>query len=195
MSELYTLKTPKSLVLKILFKKRDLDPVQGLADALQACDVEKHTRLKEPCPAEKNEMAEKYDPQVKTTRKQNYLAGMNAMIRWMRDNIDGRSKVEERAKTLVEHPIDLTLREVAFIAKTCDREAIRLINEIVGGLKPEQVNNWKAAFKLEKTKHAQTKEKIREKNAEIDSLKRTVARLRTELHENGIKDPTLQIRD
>lgn len=195
MPELYTLKTPKSLVLRILFSKRDMSPVQGLADALQACDVEKHTRLKEPSPEEKREMASAYNPQVKTTRQQNYLAGMNAMIRWMRDSIDGRSKVESRAETLIDHPIDLTLREVAFLAKMYDREALTLIKEIIGGLKPEQVNNWKTAFKLEKDKHAQTKERISEKNAEIESLNRTVARLRTELYENGIQDPTLQVRD
>ena len=195
MPELYTLKTPKSLVLKVLFKKRKMDPVQSLADAIQSCDVEKHTRLKEPSPKEKREIASAYNPQVKTTRQQNYLAGMNAMIRWMRENVDRRSKAESRAETLVDHPIDLTLREVAFLAKMCDREAFALIKEIVGGLKPERVNNWKSAFKLKKSKHAQSKEKIREKNAEIESLRRTVARLRAELHEKGIQDPTLQVRE
>jgi hypothetical protein len=95
------------------------------------------------------------------------------------------------AKRKLDHPIDLTLREIAFIAKMTGRNLSKMITGISEGLAPEKADNWKERYLMEKNRKAQAVEIIGQRNDEIDTLKAKIAKLRNELHGRGIQDPTL----
>ena len=95
------------------------------------------------------------------------------------------------AKRKLDHPIDLTLREIAFIAKMTGRSLNKMIKGMSEGLAPEKADNWKERYLMEKDRKKECMDKLGQKNDEIDPLKAKIAKLRNELHENGIQDPTL----
>lgn len=99
--------------------------------------------------------------------------------------------IEFQAISKIDHPIDLTLRQLAFIAKMTGRNLPRLINEISEGLAPEVTGNWKDKYLLEKSRHKESKEIIGQKNDEIKAFKRQAAIFRNTLYKAGIQDPTL----
>jgi HAMP domain-containing protein len=95
------------------------------------------------------------------------------------------------AKQKLDHPIDLTLREIAFIAKMTGRSLSRMITGMSEGLAPEKADNWKERYLMEQNRKKNALEVIGQRNDEIETLKAKIAKLRNELHRNGIQDPTL----
>ena len=191
---LYTLESPKNYILSRLYSKRKADPKKALKKAILASRVEGAYRpdFRFPTPEEKKLAGDKFaDEAPKRTRSEIFVAGMNSVIRFLKEHNTEDAFVDAEVEAKLFVPIDLTLRQVAFVAKSTDRDAMRLIGEIIGGLAPENVSNWKSKYELEKSKHEETKYRKGQIFAEAEALKKQVALLRGALHDNQIQDPTL----
>lgn len=190
----YTLESPKNYTLSRLFSKRKADPKKALKKAILASRVDGAYRpdFRFPTPEEKKSMGDKYASEApKRTRSEIFVAGMNAVIRHLKERNTEDAFVDAEVEAKLFVPMDLTLRQVAFVAKSTNRDAMRLIGEIIGGLAPETVGNWKQKYELEKDRHAETKNRKGQIFAEVEALKRQIALLRGTLHDNQIQDPTL----
>lgn len=194
----YTLENPKNYTLFRLFSKRKTDPVRMLKKVLRAADLGNAYRpkLTFPTPEQKKDMGDKWaDEAPKRTRSEIFVAGMNAAIRFLKENNTEEHYLDAEVMTKLYYPMDLSLRQIAFIAKSVNRNTMRLVGEISGGLAPEEVGNWKSQYEIEKQRHEEAKFRQGQVHAEIKAAKRDIARLRATLHDNQIEDPTLHPSD
>lgn len=194
----YTLENPKNYTLFRLFSKRKTDPKKGLRKAILASRAEGAylPQLRFPTPEQKKVMGDKWASEApKRTRSEIFVAGMNAMKRHLEEINTEDAFIESEVEDKLYCPMDLTLRQIAFIAKAVNRDTMRLVGEISGGLAPEVVGNWKTRYEIEKQRHEETKYRQGQVHAEIKAAKRDIARLRDTLHANQIEDPTLHPSD
>lgn len=199
----YTLTDSRNYTLHKLFKKRGLDPQETLKSIVEVCAEQGRTSVKFrfPCAEVKQDMAAKFAASSSTAKRtplQSYLAGLNACMRIVEGIIEGGAISEAEAEHKVTHPIDMTLREMAFAAKALEVDFWFLMREIAGETSPDsdimqKVRNWKRDYLIEQARHEETKRIAAQRGDEIAGCKRVIAQLRDTIHREGLQDPTLQI--
>lgn len=199
----YTLADARNYTLSKVFKKAGLNAETALKDVLKAASSQGGyaPNLRFPDPEKKEALAKMFHESSSTAKaspKQSWLAGANAMIRHLKDENSEEAILRAEAMHKVNRPIDLTLRQIAFVAKVTGTDFWRLIKEIGGvSVSKEEVTatvkNWKGDYVLEKQRHEETKEKSRQYRDELKGAARTIAALRRTIHEAGLQDPTLSV--
>jgi hypothetical protein len=99
--------------------------------------------------------------------------------------------VKKRAH-LIDYPIDMTLREIAFVAKSLNMDFDELMYCITEGMDKKKKTDWKSMYGIEKIKHGDTKERAAQRTVELQGARKQISTLRDVLIEKGIQDPTLQ---
>ena len=201
----YSLRDSKTYMVHKLFKLKGLDPKETMQDILVSATISGGytPRLRFPTPEKKAELAKKFRTQNSTAKhdpEKAYLAGANAIIR----HLEGLNTKGEYLKEETEHklfrPIDLSLRQLAFVAKVTKTPYRALLSAIAKGVAPSGIDmlhtkDWKREYELEKLKHEETKNRLGQIWDEKEAARRIIAELRRELHKEGLQDPTLQIRE
>jgi hypothetical protein len=198
----YTLTDSRNYTLHRLFSKRGLDPQQALQSIVEVCAEQGRTSVKFRFPSAeaKQEMADRFassSSTAKRTPSQSYLAGLNACMRIVEAAISRGAISIAEAEHKVTHPIDMTLREMAFAAKTLEVEFWFLMREIAGETSPDsdimqRVKNWKRDYLIEQARHEETRRIAAQRKDEVAGCRRIIAQLRETLHREGLQDPTLQ---
>ena len=202
----YSLRDSKTYFLFKLFKKRKLEPTQAMKDILQSATLSGGYSPKMVFPnlEARRLMAVKFLKSKNLTKddlERTFMAGCKAAIRNMKEKNTVEHYLEHEAKHKLNRPIDLTLRQLAFVTKATGLPSIkRLISSIAKGISPEsgdmiKVKNWKRYYKRERDRHDETKNRLGQIFDEGEASKRILAELRTLLHEKGLQDPTLQTRE
>ena len=199
----YTLTDSRNYTLQKLFKARGLDPLDAMRSIAVTCNEQAGTEphLRFPTPERKQELASKFaasSSSAKVSPKQSYLAGYNACVRHMEELFSNDNVLDAYAKHRVTHPIDMTLREMAFAAKALEVDFWYLVKEIAGETSPDsdimqRVKNWKREFNIEQERHEETRKQSAQRADEIAGCRRIIAQLRDTLHREGLQDPTLQV--
>jgi len=199
----YTLTDSRNYTLQKLFKARGLDPLDAMRSIAVTCNeqagMQPHLRF--PSSTVKGEIAKKFatsSSTAKATAMQSYLAGYNACIRHMEELFSHDNVLDAYAKHRVMHPIDMTLREMAFAARALEVDFWFLVKEIAGETSPDsdimqRVKNWKREYSIEQERHEETRKQSAQRADEIAGCRRIIAQLRDTLHREGLQDPTLQV--
>lgn len=199
----YTLTDSRNYTLFKLLRKRGLDPENTMAGIVRTCSEQGRTSVsfRFPSAEAKQEMASKFAASSSTAKRtplQSYLAGFNACIRHVEEIIEEGAMLRADAEHKAMHPIDMTLREMAFAAKALDVDFWFLVREIAGETSPDSdimrnVKNWKRDYLIEQARHEETKRIAAQRADEIAGCRRIIAQLRDTLHREGLQDPTLQV--
>jgi hypothetical protein len=200
----YSIRDSKTYMLFHLFKKGGKDPLETMQDVLRSATVSGGyvPNLAFPSQVTKMKMAKKFLLSIGTAKyseEKIFYAGANAVIQ----NMKGKNTAEEFLKREAEHkiyrPIDLTLRDLAFVTKIANLSSIKdLIANITKGITPESKDmikekDWRRTYELEKFRHEETKNRLGQIHDEREASVRIIAELRNLIHGKGLQDPTLQV--
>jgi len=173
------------LTLSKQYRKKDLDPVQSLKNAM----IQANSRDIIPYTNSQNDsiFAEKHKD----------IAPVEVIIQLTKEY---RKRIDERirkgwhynrlSKELIHHPKDLTVRELAFVSSQLGIRLDTLIEKVQDGFVPENVKNHKAAHYAEKIKREAAEERISELLAELKEKNQTIKELHDEkdrLHEMAVR--------
>jgi hypothetical protein len=187
----YTISKAPNYVISVLLERRKLPARETLAKAILAA-TSNFKQVSIPDMSIREELAKKFgDRGDNVTRREAYLSGMNKMgLLIKRENTKEELAIKEAEEKLL-HPIDLTLRQIAFLAKILGKDTMELVGNIANGLAPEKISNWRSKYNLEKQRHEESKKENTALRDQLKSLERERTTLRDYIHEKGLQDPTI----
>jgi len=187
----YTISKAPNYVVSVLLQRRKLPAKETLAKAILAA-TSNFKQVSIPDMSIREELAKKFgDRGDNVTRREAYLSGMNKMGSLIKqDNTKEELAIKEAEEKLL-HPIDLTLRQIAFLAKILGKDTMELVGNIANGLAPEKISNWRSKYNLEKQRHEESKKENTALRDQLKSLERERTTLRDFIYEKGLQDPTI----
>ena len=199
----YTLTDARNYTVRRLLRKAGHEPVPAMVNILRASGTKGGyvIRPRYPSADDVREAARGFarmSSTAKATPEQSYTAGWNACKRAVAELNSEEAILLHEAQHKVMRPIDMTLRQLAFVAHTCNADSMALIREIAGVTSPdvdmmENVRNWRTEYMIESHRHEETKRLAAQRADELEGASRRIAQLRDALHREGIQDPTVQI--
>lgn len=187
----YTISKAPNYVISVILSRRKLPPKETLAKAILAA-TSNFKQVSIPDMSIREELAKKFgDRGDNVTRREAYLSGMNKMGSLIKkENTKEELAIKEAEEKLL-HPIDLTLRQIAFLAKIVGKDTMELVGNIANGLAPEKISNWRSKYNLEKQRHEESKKENTSLRDRISALERERTTLRDFIFQEGLQDPTL----